>query len=406
MAVTIPFAWFWMQGSQFQDYSQSLIAVSLFASNMLFARESGYFSPDADQFPLLHTWSLAVEEQYYMLFPLFLIVVWRFGPRKVLYSLIAAAVVSFGLSEWGARNIPNANFYLAPSRAWELLVGAIAGLYLTRHVVRPSTALSMIGLGMILLAVMVFDDSTRFPSVFALLPVGGTALIILFGGSGTLTARLLSLRWVVNIGLVSYSAYLWHQPLFAFARIRSVPPPEVSVMPALIIASFLLAWFNWRFIENPIRSRRFHISRSRLFSVAGVFAGSLVLVGAAGNMGLANLHLTPPPNVEFASMSHRVALEGEICNREESRSYPAVQMCDFGAPSSDYKIGLWGTATRWRSATTCATHSRRAGSAARTSPSAAVRRFRRCSGQGRARMRPAPVVSRPCWSSCQTRSTR
>ena len=133
MFMCIPFAWIWMLPSQMKDFSQSLVAVSLFASNILFWRESDYFAAAAEEKPLLHTWSLAVEEQYYLLFPVFLILAWRFGKNRVFWMMVVMAAISLLLSEWGWRNRSQANFYLAPTRAWELFAGSIAAFIVQRQ---------------------------------------------------------------------------------------------------------------------------------------------------------------------------------------------------------------------------------------------------------------------------------
>ena len=121
MLVCIPLAWTWMLPSQMQEFSHSLIAVCLFVSNILFWRETGYFGAAAEEKPLLHTWSLAVEEQYYVFFPLFLFFFWRFGKSNVFWLVVILTACSLALSEWAWRNAAMANFYLAPTRAWEAL---------------------------------------------------------------------------------------------------------------------------------------------------------------------------------------------------------------------------------------------------------------------------------------------
>ena len=118
MLACIPFAWFWMLPIQMRDFSESLIAVSLFVSNIYFWQESGYFAIAAEETPLLHTWSLAVEEQYYLFFPVFLFALWRFGKNRVFWAIVGLSILSLVLSEWGWRNNPHANFYLALTRAW------------------------------------------------------------------------------------------------------------------------------------------------------------------------------------------------------------------------------------------------------------------------------------------------
>lgn len=285
MACCIPFAWMWMLPSELKDFSQSLVAVVFFASNILFWREEGYFAPAAELKPLLHTWSLAVEEQYYLLFPVFLLLAWRFGRNRVFWSICVIAAVSLAASEWGWRNKPSANFYLAPTRAWELLIGSMCAFWLSGREQRTNDWLSLTGLAMIVFAIFYYDDQTPFPSVYALVPVLGTALIIVFGGTGTWTARLLSTRAFVGIGLISYSAYLWHQPLFAFARIRSIFEPSLYVMSGLAALSLVLAYFSWRYVEKPFRNGPASILQTRraVFATTASIAAMFVAGGLAGD---------------------------------------------------------------------------------------------------------------------------
>lgn len=227
MLVCVPFAWFWMLPSQYMDFSRSLIAVVLFISNISFWRESGYFAAAAEEKPLLHTWSLAVEEQFYVLFPIALMLLWRFGKRSLLSLIIAVAIISFGLCEFASRYYPIANFFLIPMRAWELFIGAICAFIHKESAQKKDNLLSLLGLVCIIGAIFTYDEQMPLPSAYTAIPVIGTALIIVYGTAGSWVARLLSLRMFVVIGLVSYSAYLWHQPLFAFARIRLPQPPSV-----------------------------------------------------------------------------------------------------------------------------------------------------------------------------------
>lgn len=287
MLACLPFAWMWMLPAQFEEFGLSLIAVVLFVSNVLFWSRTGYFAPAAEEAPLLHTWSLAVEEQFYIVFPLFLLLLWRMGRARgrergfVIAGIAALTLVSLGLAEHGWRRYPEANFYLIQGRAWELGVGALCAFVL--HVrtregrpLRPNGWLALPGLGLILLSIFLFDSTVPFPSLYALAPVGGAALIILFAGGSNLAGRVLSVRALVGIGLISYSAYLWHQPLFAFARIRSLVQPGPELMLALAFASLALAYLSWRFVEQPFR-RREGIGRRAL--MASALAGSLFLTG-------------------------------------------------------------------------------------------------------------------------------
>lgn len=287
MICSLPFAGAWMLPSQLKDFSQALVAVSLFASNILFWRETDYFAPAAEKNPLLHTWSLAVEEQFYIFFPILLWLLWRYGRGSVFWVIVGLCVISLGASEWGWRNAPAANFYLIVTRAWELGAGAICAFVLHSRALRSNTGFAALGLGLILFSVFAYDGDTPFPSFYASAPVGGTALIILFAGPETLVGRLLSLRAVVGIGLISYSTYLWHQPLFAFARLRSLSEPGLGLMLALAVVALLLAWFTWYFVEKPFRRRPTPplASRSTVFVVSGAVGAVLVTAGLAGHFG-------------------------------------------------------------------------------------------------------------------------
>ncbi len=281
MLSCIPFAWLWMAPSQLEDFGRSLVAVSLFASNILFWLESDYFAPAAEEKPLLHTWSLAVEEQYYMLFPLFLLLTWRFGRPRVFYGIAAVAAVSLLLCEWSWRTMPVANFYLAPTRAWELLAGSLCAFVQFGAAQQRNDLLAGLGLGLIVFAILAFDAATPFPSLYALAPVGGTALIILFAGAGTWTARLLSLPPLVGVGLISYSLYLWHQPLFAFARVYSTDVPAPSLMLGLALLALALAVLSWQYVEKPFR-RKQKILRPASAVLAASAAAMVLFLGAGG----------------------------------------------------------------------------------------------------------------------------
>jgi peptidoglycan/LPS O-acetylase OafA/YrhL len=286
MLVCIPFAWFWLLPDDMKDFAQSLVAVSICASNVLFWLEGGYYDADAEIKPLVHTWSLAVEEQYYLIFPLFLLVCRRFGKRRTLIVLGVVFVASLGLAQWGAHSAPLAAFLLLPTRAWELLLGVFAGFYLsksdrTRFGRQWSEALGALGVVLILCSVVAFNRATPFLGVYALVPTVGTLLFILFATQETITGRLVANKAFVGIGLISYSAYLWHQPLFAFARQRSFKEPGAFVFALLSVASLVLGYLSWRYIEGPFRKRA-NVSDSRLLLYASIAAGLFVSVGLIG----------------------------------------------------------------------------------------------------------------------------
>lgn len=281
MLICIPFAWTWMLPNQMKEFSQSLVAVSLFVSNILFWRESGYFAAAAEEKPLLHTWSLAVEEQYYVLFPIFLFLAWRFGKNRVFWMIVVMAAASLLLSEWGWRNNATANFYLAPTRAWELFAGSIAAFIVQKRGVQKNNLLSLIGLAAIIFSIFFFDETTPFPSVYALVPVLGVVMLVLYADKATFAAKLLSTKGFVGIGLISYSAYLWHQPLFAFVRIRMIEHHSLPIMLALSFLSILLGYLSWKFVEKPFRGN--NLKRSNIFIISAFGLSTFTIIGMVGH---------------------------------------------------------------------------------------------------------------------------
>jgi len=286
MAFSTVLAWFWMLPPRFKDFGQALFAVSFFVSNILFWLKTDYFAASAEESPLLHTWSLAVEEQFYIFFPILLFLLWRFGRNRLFVVVLVLSVASLIWSEWAWRHVPAANFYLIPSRIWELGAGSLCAFTLHNRIRFQNGWLAALGLTMILVAVFVYDETTPFPSLYAVLPVAGAVLIVLYAGPETAAGRLLSLRPVVGVGLISYSSYLWHQPLFAFARIGSETPPGPLMMGLLILATFGLAALTWRYVEQPFRRGPVPV----LQGSRAVFSASALGIALFAGIGIA-VHL-------------------------------------------------------------------------------------------------------------------
>lgn len=281
-----PAAYFLLLPSEFLDFSQSILAVTFFASNILFFLESDYFATASELKPLLHTWSLAIEEQYYLFFPIFLMMFWRFGKTIVLSLLAFVFLVSLVMATWASTHYPSANFYLLPTRIWELLVGAglaffikYIGYYRNRLVNEIG---GCIGILAIIYSIIFFNSQTPFPGIYALVPTVGAACLIVFAVNNTLVQRFLGLKGIVYIGLISYSLYLWHQPVFAFSKQYTFfDTPNVTVMLILSVCVLVLAHLSWKYIETPFRSKK-RFNRERIFSLSALVTVVMIFLGIVG----------------------------------------------------------------------------------------------------------------------------
>lgn len=298
LAACVPPALAFMLPDFLQNFGQSLVATLLFGNNLLLAKTSGYWDLESQFKPLLHTWSLGVEEQYYIVFPLLLVAIRQLG-RPVQVAIIGAlALLSLGIAEHGWRAYPDASFYLPTSRAWELMAGSLAA-FVARRERALDPWFSGLGLLAIVGSMLVFTEDTPSPSLYAAVPVLGTIAVLLFNRPGTPAYRLLSLRPMVFVGLISYSAYLWHQPLFAFARIVQFDPPSGAEMAGLTLLTLALAWLTWKFVEQPFRTARTMPTRPFAIGMAG---GTALLVGAGVFLHVAKgLPRWTFPNVAQAS---------------------------------------------------------------------------------------------------------
>lgn len=255
-----------------------MISALFFIANIYFKHQAGYFDTSSALKPLIHTWSLSLEEQYYIVFPLILITTWRLGRNYVATTLCAITIVSLAFAQYLSSANPTANFYLLPSRAWELMIGAIVAFYYTEHNIKKhrknySQLFSIIGFSLIAYSIFTYTEKTPFPSVYTLAPTIGAALIIIFSTKNTLVGNLLSNKVFVGVGLISYSAYLWHQPIFAFARLYYQQSLSLTLITILTLLTLALAYLTWRFIERPFRNRNTCSRRAifRLTVIGAVF---------------------------------------------------------------------------------------------------------------------------------------
>jgi peptidoglycan/LPS O-acetylase OafA/YrhL len=346
------------------EVGRSAIAVGVFASNIFFWRSVDYFADAHAVQPLLHTWSLAVEEQFYILFPPFLALMYR-RRWPIVPILAVLGLVSFAAAAVFVFSKPSATFYLPFTRAWELLAGVLLAAGAAPRDVSPKVrnAAGAIGLALILLPVFLYDSDTPFPGLAALPPVLGTALVIWSGeGGATATGRLLALRPFVWIGLISYSLYLWHVPIFSYAAYLAggVMPPNWAV--ASVVATFALAWLSYRFVETPFRAGEgWRVRRPALVGAAAM----LLAVGAGGGLAAAQgwpsrLDARARMLVEAAADKDRVHRE---CLSVGEVILPPTEACRFGAAGVAPSVLLWGDSHAMVTATALEAAAEREGAA-------------------------------------------
>lgn len=250
-----------MTGAEMQDFSKSAVANIGAVSNIYFWKSANYFSSSAELKPLMMTWSLSVEEQFYLFFPPVLLLIrrYRWHTGAVLAALTAASLLA---SVWMTSRNPSTAFFLLPSRAWELGVGALLAHYDGRAALARRAppawvkqALGGAGLLALVAAITLYDGATAFPGIAAALPVLGAAMLI--AANGSLVNRvILGNKALVFVGLVSYSWYLWHWPMLSFARLVADRPLGVATALTLVALAFVMAIASWRFVERPFRTSK------------------------------------------------------------------------------------------------------------------------------------------------------
>lgn len=271
---------FFLAPDNYSFLPKEIIGTLLFASNIVSFLKSGYFSTDAEQRPLLHTWSLGIEEQFYIISPLVLYFAFKYFRSKVGVILVTFTIVSFVLSVVFSKNHPTASFYLLHTRYWELSFGALAavGVFKKANGKYQNEALSILGLVLIVFSIFTFSSKTIFPGYAAFLPVFGATLIIL-NAENTLVGKMLSLKPFVFIGVISYSLYLWHWPLVVFSHDKYIIDLNLS-REMLVVLSVLIAWVSTRFIEAPFRNKEVY-NGSKIFKHSSIAYSLLFLASFA-----------------------------------------------------------------------------------------------------------------------------
>lgn len=272
----------WMVPQHFAELGQSIISQPLLVANFYFWKQSGYFETAAEFQPLLHTWSLAVEEQFYLFFPLIILFFMRWGITMIRTVVVVFIAGSLAWSIYGSVRYPDFSFFLIPSRIWELDLGVMLALLPKRKQASPllDNLLGWTGIAAIAVAVFCYDKNTTFPGYAAALPCLGAVLLIFSNShSPNSTGRLLGTAPLVFIGKISYSLYLWHWPVLVFLKYTVITEVSTSHLVGALALSFVLTYFSWKYVEVPFRRKSLCGKRKQLFAVAGTFSVLFLIAG-------------------------------------------------------------------------------------------------------------------------------
>ncbi|MFN7914115.1 MAG: acyltransferase family protein [Vicinamibacterales bacterium] len=330
----------------FAEVASTTISTALFVSNVHFSRLTGYFDGAAEVKPLLHMWSLAVEEQFYLLFPLLLVGIWTPGHRRrsraALWALWGGSVI---LMETWQPSVPAAAYYLLPTRAFELLLGVLFGVGAVRPLPAGASrhAASLLGLAMMCAAIVWFTAATPFPGYLALVPCVGAALL-LHAGDGqtdTLGGRVLSHPALVYVGAISYSLYLWHWPILAYTRELTSLDLAPAVALGAVAVSLGLASLSYRHVEQPFLSAWGeglpYLKLAGLQTATIVLCGSAILVAGGLPQRFSSI------SIQLFAADMDINKERRRCHNTDSPTFlPYDRTCVFGAPNAVADLAIWG----------------------------------------------------------------
>ncbi|MCD8552853.1 acyltransferase family protein [Seleniivibrio sp.] len=342
MLVTIILSGFLLLPEHFRNFGKSVAATVFFSSNFFFWKQSGYFDAAAETKPLLHTWSLGVEEQFYIIFPLFLL--WLYKKRHNIKLAVAAVFVcSLALSIFLTYRKPEMSFYLLPTRAWELMLGTMLSLGVFRRAESRALndILSVAGIAMIAFSVALFNAATPFPGYSALLPCTGAALLI-YAGEKSIMGRILSFRPLVFIGLLSYALYLWHWTFIAFRNYYSNITGDAFFMSNwfIIAVTFLFAVLSYYFVEHPIRRRKFPVP-SKLFKAS---AAVMLLFTAIGTViyKTDGMPFRMPESVSVVTDAPGSTYRNTDCYYRDPMKAKIDNLCRMGDKKGKPTFIVWG----------------------------------------------------------------
>jgi peptidoglycan/LPS O-acetylase OafA/YrhL len=264
MLLFFPFAWIYLTPDRFIDFVKSILYSLSISSNFYFNYSGQQYGADSGLLkPFLHTWSLSIEEQYYILFPIILLISFKYFIKYLIHILIFGVVISLSLADWGSTNYPSYNFYLLPTRVWELLAGSILAYF---EIIKKQRSLNnkfnlvfpLIGSILIAHSIVFFNDRMFHPSFYTLSPVVGVCLIIWFSNKNEIITKILSSKLLVGVGLISYSLYLWHYPILAFSRLTDFFYGGILNKLLISLMIIILSIVSYYFIEKPFRKKKYN----------------------------------------------------------------------------------------------------------------------------------------------------
>ena len=340
-------AWLFLLPGNLVDFSKSSLYSLGFSSNLYFwysgqqyGAENGFLKP------LLHTWSLSVEEQYYIIFPIVFVLIFKYFKKYIIHFLIISLVISLCIADWGSKNYPSFNFYILPTRGWELLAGSILSYYEIKIGHRSKNQkliliLPKVGLALILFSIFIFNDRMFHPSFYSIIPIIGVCLIIWFSNKNELTFKILSTKLKVGIGLISYSLYLWHYPIFVFDRILEFSNGSVNKKIFITILLLLISTFSYYLIEKPSRNSKYKFRI--IFSIILVLYFIIIVLNnnVIKNNGFKNRF------PDILDIRQKEVLRDPVsfirCNGDE----PNLEKACYFNRSSDKKVYLVGDSHNW-----------------------------------------------------------
>jgi len=350
MLVSLSFAWIYLLPSSLIDFSKSILYSLGFSSNFYFYYSGQIYGAESSLLkPFLHTWSLSVEEQFYIFFPISLLFLFKYFRKYIGIILIIGFLISLVMADWGSRNHPSFNFYTLPTRGWELLVGSILAYFEIRlghrsknhtlNLILPSIGLILIGHSFLF-----FNNQMSLPSFYTLSPIIGVCLIIWFSDKDELITKILSLKLLVGIGLISYSLYLWHYPIFAFARISDFSKGDIFQNLFLGVIILFLSIISYYFIERPARNKSYSF-KTVLFLILLVISLLIAInITVVKNYGFKNRLKFPEFYQEkftynYLTQNSKICFEStEVCKFNTGKKKKIILIGDSQFASISYNL--------------------------------------------------------------------